>query len=249
MRYLIPLIAMILGGGILVVRIFSPNAAQPSSGAASSASSGAVDPSLRYLQSVPSGVPLDRDFDHDLASVRPADLLSLRTGSGSDGTWLIQPDATAPSRPNVFAKISTDNSQESFPIAVETKSKYQDLDIGIQIKVVDGRTDKSGGIIFRFQDASNYYLFRVNAIDNQIGIYRVVDGHLTLLTSDKLDAPPSGWHALRVILKGANIQAYFDSLKHIDASDNAISKAGLIGFWTHADSVAHFDDLVVRPAN
>lgn len=249
MRYLIPLIAVILGAAIVSIRIFAVNVDQPSATAAGSANAGAGDPSVQYLLSAPLGVPLDRSFDSDLATVRPADILSLRTGSGSDGTWLVQPDATAPSRPNVLAQISTNNAKDSFPIAVETKSKYQDLDIGVQIKVVDGQTDRSGGIIFRYQDVNDYYLVRINAMDNQIGLFRVEHGNLTPLASDALPAPPNGWHALRVIFKGDNIQAYYDGLKHIDANDNELPKPGLIGFWTHADSVAHFDDLVVRPAD
>lgn len=249
LRYLIPLAALILGAAIVAIRIFSVNVEQPSSTVRSNANAGAVDPSSQYLVSAPTGLALDRNFDSDLASVRPTDILSLRTGSGSEGTWLIQPDATAPSHPNVLAQISTDNANSTSPIAVETKSKYQDLDLAVQIKVVDGKVDRSGGIIFRYQDADNYYLVRVSAMDSQISLYRVVNGNLTSLASDKLAVPPNGWHAVRVISKGDNIQAYFDGLRQIDVNDNGLSKAGLIGFWTHADSVAHFDDLVVRSAN
>lgn len=249
MRYLIPLIGLILAAAVVVIRIFSASVEQPSSAARTSANAGAGDPSSQYLVSAPAGVPLDRNFDSDLATVRPADILSLSTGSGSDGTWLIQPDATAPSRPNVLAQISTDNTKNSFPIAVETKSKYQDLDLAVQIKLVDGQTDRSGGIIFRYQDAENYYLLRVNALDNQIGLYHVANGDLKPISETKLAAPPNGWHALRIIFKADNIQAFFDGSKYVDAKDNSLSGAGLIGFWTHADSVAHFDDLVVRPAN
>jgi hypothetical protein len=249
MRYLIPLIGLILAAAVVAIRIFSVSIEQPSSAARTSANTGASDPSSQYLVSAPTGVPLDRNFDSDLASVRPADILSLNTGSGAEGTWLIQPDATAPSRPNVLAQISTDNTMNSFPIAVETKSKYQDLDLAVQIKLVDGQTDRSGGIIFRYQDAADYYLVRVNALEKQIGLYHVANGDLIPVAGSQLSAPPNGWHALRIIFKADDIQAFFDGSRYIDARDNSLSSAGLIGFWTHADSVAHFDDLVVHPAN
>ncbi len=249
MRYLIPLIALILGSALVAVRIFSVNTERPASAAQSSASAGAADPSAQYLVSAPTGLPLDRNFDSELASVRPADILSLSTASGSDGTWLVQPDATAPSRPNVLAQISTDNAKDSFPIAVETKSKFQDLDLSVQIKVVDGQADRSGGVVFRYQNADNYYLVRVNALNNEIGLYRVANGELRPIAKNKLAAPPNGWHALRIISKADTIQAFFDGLNQIDAKDSSLSNAGLVGFWTHADSVAHFDDLLVSPAN
>lgn len=249
MRYLIPLIGIILGVAFVALRLVTVNPTQQASAVQNSASAGASDPSLPYLSSAPAGVPLDRNFDSDLASVRPADILSLRTGPGSDGTWLIQPDATAPSRPNVLAQISTDTSKNRFPIAIETKAKYKDVDLSVQIKVVDGRTDRSGGVIFRYQDENNYYLVRVNTLDNQIGLYRVSNGELVQLATNPLTAPPNGWHALRIIFKGDSIESLFDGVKQLEVKDDSLSNPGLIGFWTHADSVAHFDDLVVHPVN
>ncbi len=249
MRYLIPLIAIILGVGFVTLRSMTVNSTQQASAVQDSVSAGASDPSSQYLLSAPAGVPLDRNFDSDLASVRPADILSFHTGPGSDGTWLIQPDATASSRPNVLAQISTDTSKNRFPIALVTESKYKDADLNVQIKVVDGQIDRSGGVIFRYQDANNYYLVRVNTLDDQIGLFRVSNGELKPLATNPLTAPPNGWHALRIHFKGDSIQSFFDGVKQLDAKDNSLPNAGLIGFWTHADSVAHFDDLVVQPAN
>jgi hypothetical protein len=62
------------------------------------------------------------------------------------------------------------------------------------------------------------------------------------------DAPsPSwGWYVLKVETESSRITIWFDSEKTLEATDKTFMRAGKLGFITHADSVALFDDLSVH---
>jgi hypothetical protein len=55
-----------------------------------------------------------------------------------------------------------------------------------------------------------------------------------------------GWYTLKVETEGSLITVWFDGEKTLEASDRTFMRSGKLGFITHADSVAVFDDLTVQ---
>ncbi len=49
----------------------------------------------------------------------------------------------------------------------------------VQGKAISGKIDNSIGLDFRYRDANNYYVVRTNALESDIGMYRVVGGQRT----------------------------------------------------------------------
>ncbi len=45
---------------------------------------------------------------------------------------------------------------------------------------------------------------------------------------------------------GDHITCYLDGKKLLAVSDKTFEDFGMVGFWTKADAVTRFDDLVVR---
>lgn len=84
---------------------------------------------------------------------------------------------------------------------------------------------------------------RANALEDNVRLYTVIDGHRTQLTSADLPVPPQTWHPLRVVCLGDRIDVHVDGRRVIAAQNTAISNAGHVGLWTKADSVTLFDDL------
>jgi hypothetical protein len=207
-------------------------------------SPGASPPETPALQQS-AGRSFTYNFDNDVVGTLPAKFHSARTGQGSESTWVVMADATAPSKPNVVAQISRDATDDRFPLLIADEGSFEDLDLSVKFKAVSGDVDRAAGLVFRLKDANNYYLVRTNALEDNYRLYRVVAGNRRLFAGANFKVTTGEWHELRVECIGNRIICYFDGVKKIEASDDAFKQGGKIGLWTKADSVTYFDDLKV----
>jgi hypothetical protein len=175
----------------------------------------------------------------------PARFHSALTGQGASAEWLVKPDPTAPSSPNVLAQVSDDRTDYRFPLAIADDGSFQDLELSAKFKAVSGRIDRAAGLVFRLKDANNYYIVRANALENNYRLYRVVNGRREQIAGANVQVSSGEWHELSIVCSGNSITCYFDGEKKIEATDDTFSEAGKVGLWTKADSVTFFDDLKV----
>ena len=132
---------------------------------------------------------------------------------------------------------------QPWAVAILEDKKFADVDVSVKFRPLSGKEDASGGILFRAQDAKNYYIVRANSLEDNFRLYTMKGGGRTQIASAKVDAPKLGaWHTMRVVAKGAKIQAYLNGKLLIDHEDKTYSE-GYVGLWTKADSVTEFDDL------
>jgi len=169
-----------------------------------------------------------------------------KTGEGTLPKWEVLADPTAPSPPHVLAQRSKENSGEHFNLAVVEESDYQDLEIEVTFKAVEGEEDQGGGLIWRYQDPDNYYVARANPLEDNFRIYRVVRGWRKQLQSARLKVTRGTWHTLRIVAKGDRMEGFYDGKKYLAIRDKTFPR-GKIGLWTKADAVTYFDDLRARP--
>jgi Domain of Unknown Function (DUF1080) len=193
-----------------------------------------------------SGKQFDYNFDSDPVGQLPAKFHSAKTGAGASEKWVVTTDPTAPSKPNIVAQVSTDQTDYRFPLLIADEGSFQDLDISVKVKVVSGSIDRAGGLVFRLKDANNYYIVRANALENNYRLYHVVNGRRSQFAGANLKVTSGEWHELRVELVGNKFACYYDGNKKIEATDDTFKDPGKIGLWTKADSVTYFDDLKVR---
>ena len=107
--------------------------------------------------------------------------------------------------------------------------------------------------MWRLKDANNYYLVRANALENNVVLYKVVDGKRTDLPlkgvgrtyGKKAPVASNTWSTLRVVMVGNLAEVYLNDAKLFEVEDETFKDAGKIGLWTKADSITYFDDLVV----
>jgi len=175
----------------------------------------------------------------------PAKFHGARTGGGTQEKWAVTTDPDAPSKPNVVAQTSTDQTDYRFPLLISDEGTFQDLDLSVKFKAVSGSIDRAGGLVFRLKDPNNYYIVRANALENNYRLYHVVNGRRSQFAGANLKVTSGEWHELRVEAVGNKIACYYDGSKKIEATDDTFKDAGKIGLWTKADSVTHFDDLKV----
>jgi hypothetical protein len=185
------------------------------------------------------------NFDSEKAGVLPAHFHSVRTGQGSDGQWVVIADPSAPSRPNVVAQNSADLTDFRFLLLIGDEGSFKDFALSVKFKSVSGEVDRAAGLVFRLKDANNYYVVRVNALENNYRLYHIVAGKRHQFAGANFEVSPAEWHELRVECVGDKIICYYDGVKKIEATDDTFQNAGKVGLWTKADSVTYFDDLRV----
>jgi hypothetical protein len=208
----------------------------------------AVPPSVAAEKPAPlqaAGKQFVYNFDNDATEQMPAKFHSAKTGGGTAEKWSVVADPTAPSKPNVVAQTSTDQTDYRFPLLISDEGSFQDLDLNVRFKAVSGSLDRAGGIVFRLRDPNNYYIVRANALENNYRLYHVVNGRRRQFAGANFKVTSGEWHELRVEVVGNKITCYYDGAKKIDATDTTLKDAGKVGLWTKADSVTYFDDLKV----
>src|SRR5260370_23423471 len=193
-----------------------------------------------------SGRQLIYNFDSDSVGQLPAKFHSARTGQGSESTWAVIADPTAPSKPNVVAQTSTDKTDYRFPLLISDEGSFKDLELSVKFKAVAGEVDRAAGLVFRLQDANNYYIVRANALEDNYRRCHGVKGSRRQFAGTNFKVTSGEWHELKVECVGNKIICCYDGQKKIEATDDTFKDAGKIGLWTKADSVTYFDDLVVK---
>jgi hypothetical protein len=169
---------------------------------------------------------------------------SAVTGKAEGSVWKIAEDKTAPGGPLVLAQTSK-SPTTVFNLCVAQQAKYKDVDLSVSFKAVAGEDDQGGGPVWRFQDKDNYYIVRMNPLEDNFRLYKVVDGKRIQLESKTVKAPAGQWHTIRVVHKGNKIQCYLNGKLLIEATDDAFSQAGWIGLWTKADAQTYFADIQI----
>jgi len=177
-------------------------------------------------------------FDQDRAGALPADWIAGVTGSGSH-RWTVEPDASAPSTPNVLKQ----SGKGAFPWCVRTGVSLADGFVEVKFKPLTGREDQAGGVVWRWKNGDMYYVARANALENNVALYYTAGGRRTSIKEADAPVAANAWHALRVQFAGKRIVVWLDGKTYIDVEDSHIEGAGAVGVWTKADSVTTFDDF------
>ena len=182
----------------------------------------------------------------DDASTLPKGWESGLTGKGA-AKWEVVVDDTAPSPKNVLRQ----SGEATFCWAAKTDERIKDGFVETKFKPVSGKEDQAGGLVFRFRDANNYYVVRANTLEDNVVLYKTVDGKRSSLSVKGrtfgygVDAkvPKAKWSTLRVEFRGNLFTVSLNGKKVFDVEDDTFKDAGAVGVWTKADSVTLFDDF------
>jgi len=125
------------------------------------------------------------------------------------------------------------------------------IDVAVRFKPVGGTVDRAAGIAIRLSDPNNYYVVRANALEDNVVLYKTVNGVRSPLDivgrkggyGVNVPVPAGRWHTLRVEFAGTRFSAIYDGKALFAVEDATFMEAGNIGLWAKADSVTVFDDL------
>src|SRR5262249_17959943 len=147
-------------------------------------------------------------FSKEDAGKVPTGWKAAQTNKGAGSVWNVVADDTAPSGSKwVLAQLAAAPSQV-FNLCVAEKTSYLDVEISVNFKAVRGDTDQGGGIVWRYQDANNYYVARMNPLEENYRVYKVVNGKRIELKRTKGDVKvqTGSWHTLKIRHVGKKIE-------------------------------------------
>jgi hypothetical protein len=177
----------------------------------------------------------------------PADWTATRTGQGPGSVWKVVEDTTAPGD-KALAQTSDQGPNRLFNLCVADKTRFADLILSVDFKPVAGKLDQGGGVVWRYRDANNYYVARMNPLEKNFRVYKVLGGKRSQLATANVTAPAGKWYTLRIVHQGRHIECYLDGKRYLDVQDDTFPAPGKIGLWTKADAQTRFANLRVSNA-
>lgn len=128
-----------------------------------------------------------------------------------------------------------------FPYAVARDiSDFREGELQVRFKVLTGRVDQAGGILFDLKPSGEYLVLRANALEDNLVLWRIAKGRRQAVKWVRNTTIDRGrWYDLRVVVRGKQVEGYLDGrrvLEHLLPQP----VSGHIGLWTKADSVCLF---------
>ena len=128
---------------------------------------------------------------------------------------------------------------------------WRDYDFQAKVRPVD---NDGIGLLFRYEDSSNYYRFIWVGDESSAGplrrLDRIKDGVQTVLMMDGGEGArydPGRWYTLKASLDGDVISVYIDGVLWGEVRDGEI-RGGGVGLFSYAQVGGEFDDVLVTAA-
>ena len=162
------------------------------------------------------------------------------------GIWVIKTDPTAPSPPNVLARLSHGISGPEYHMLVKASGIYSNFQAGVKFKIISGEQSVAG-LIIRFQSTDRYFVLQADAKNHKFSLCRAQPGIILCTQDTNADIASGQWHSIVAQVAGAGgepgIVGYLDGVRLIQRYDTNYMDGGQIGLWTKGDSTVYFDDL------
>jgi len=202
------------------------------------------------------------DFSEFPQDQTPPGFRSLVAGRGKPGDWKVTMDEVPPLLAPLTTKalavtrraVLTQRARETigphFPILIFDEDTFNDCKVTTRFKLTGGALDQSAGIVFRFQNESNFFVVLASGSSNTFRCTKVVDGVMRPPIGPQIQVARDTWHEMSVQCEGGRILCTLNGQEAIKLIDNsAAGQAGKFGFCTKSDTVAFFADAKVTFAS
>ncbi|MBF0467561.1 MAG: pyruvate, phosphate dikinase [Desulfamplus sp.] len=132
-----------------------------------------------------------------------------------------------------------------FPLAIAKNSEIANGEVSVLVKPVSGSIDRAGGIAFGIKDACNYFVFRINALEDNIILFEFDKCKRYQRQITQKEISTNHWYQLKVLIDANRFKGFVNDELIIEyESDRNLE--GYVGLWTKADSVTYFRNLQVQ---
>jgi hypothetical protein len=182
-----------------------------------------------------------RTFDEDAIGVAPAGFAFAVARQQTPGRWLVRADGS-----NHYLTHLAGSAAGGFALAVLDLPHPAEMRASVRLKLTDG--ERVGGLLWRYQDAENFYAAALDLRVQEVALYRVIRGNrIRLDEEDELELDPSAWHSLRVVQDDDDIRVSLGGIGVLRARDRTLAEGGRAGVWSGGGATTWFDDLRVEP--
>ena len=193
------------------------------------------------------------NFDTQAAGETPGGFSSHTVGAGLGGLWKVQPDAGAPTSPNVLMQGAPCPAQECVQLLLVDELVYEYPDVAVRLRLTEAMTGVSSGwagLALGVRDARSFYAVVVDLGGNVAEVIRLIDGNATVLGRAPVRQSKTPWHLLRArrntIISKEYLEVAFDGEIVLSVEDKTLG-AGQIGLVTKGDAMVAFDNLHAAP--
>jgi hypothetical protein len=191
---------------------------------------------------VPTTAPTTIDFSNDSIGRPPNGFTSALTGGGGPIAWVVRDKPAAPHGGKVLVQESADDTSYRFPVCVYDAFAARDVAAEVQFQSISGTVDQASGLVLRYTP-ENYYIARANPLEDNINVFKTVNGKRLKIAEVEAKVTLGEWHTLGFSAQGDRLTVTFDGKTVIETNDTTLSNAGKVGLWTKADSVSAFTGL------
>jgi hypothetical protein len=177
----------------------------------------------------------------------PTGWTAAKTGEGEGSVWKVAADDTAPGKTGHVLVQTAKGPTRLFNLCLLDGATFADGELSVAVKSNKGDIDQGGGLVWRCQDANNYYVCRYNPLEGNFRLYYLKDGRRTqLATKENVELSAGKWFTVGVRHAGNKIECSLNGDKLLTVTDDTFLKPGKIGLWTKADAVSAFDQLSIK---
>ena len=174
-----------------------------------------------------------RTFDEDAIGSQPPHLTFAVARQQTAGKWLVRAEGTN----HYLTHLADSAAAGGFSLAVLDTPHPAQMRASVRLKLLDG--ERVGGLVWRYQDAENFYLAALDLRVQELALYRVVRGNrIRLDDEDELELDGSAWHSVRVVQDNDDIRVSLGGISVIRARDRTFAEAGRVGVWSGGGATA-----------
>lgn len=160
--------------------------------------------------------------------------------------WVVKSDSSAPSVPNVLAKLTNNDTTLDYHIQLMPDGvQSANYEASVQVKINSGEKSQAAGLIFRLVDTRQYFVLVADAANKTFSLCRAEPGKLLCLVDKQANVTTDQWHTITASVSAQGIGGYLDGNEIIKRYDQHYQN-GQIGLWTKKDTQAYFDDLKIK---
>lgn len=155
---------------------------------------------------------------------------------GASNSWSVAPD---PADPDNRVLVQNTGGTEAFALA--GNASWTDYTAEVRVKMT--KDGPYPGLIFRYANAQNYYMFRIDPNNKVVELTKKSANTDSLLGRTAFSSGLGTWYHLKIAVNGTSIRCYLNGDRLFDVTDASLA-SGQTGLRTKWGSIAA-DDMKV----
>ena len=184
-----------------------------------------------------------RTFDEDAAGSPPPGFTFATARQQKTARWTVRSEGAGQHH---LVHMADAAAAGGFSLAVLDAAHPAQFRLSARVKLAEG--ERVGGLVWRYQDAENFYLAALDLVAQNLALYRVTRGNrIQLEDEDDLELDPAAWHTLRVVHDEDDIRVSLGGIGVMRTRDRTPPTGGRAGVWSGGAATSSFDDVRVEP--